>query len=61
LPDRFGMLAGHRTISLPRHKREDAIVTDTSQVRDNRPKERGWRCNCNGDGRQESVAEKDTP
>jgi hypothetical protein len=36
LMDGFGLLAGHRTISLPSHKREYSIVTGASQVRDNR-------------------------
>jgi hypothetical protein len=36
LVDWLGLLPGHRTFSPTGHKREDAIVTDTSQVRDNR-------------------------
>jgi hypothetical protein len=41
LMDGLRLLAGHRTISPSGHEREYSIVTDTSQVRDNRPRERG--------------------
>jgi hypothetical protein len=37
LMDGLGLLAGHRINSPSGHEREYSIVTDTSQVRDNRP------------------------
>lgn len=49
LMDGLRLFPGHRTFSPTGHKREDAIVTGTSQVRDNRPPERGVCSNWIGD------------